>query len=78
MGVSGRPRIEPSVFAMWRPLSIAPSMAERPLLKFAAYASLFFFVSLYPFGFARATDGKTPISSRDDGRAGKWSASSRS
>ena len=51
-GVSGRRPHQPSVFTMWRPLSIAPSMAERPLLKFAAYASLFFFVSLYPFGSA--------------------------
>ena len=51
-GISAHPPHEPSVFATWRPLSIAPSMGERPLLKFAAYASLFFFVALYPFGFA--------------------------
>ena len=51
-GISAHPLHEPSVFATWRPLSIAPSMGERPLLKFAAYASLFFFVALYPFGFA--------------------------
>ena len=51
-GISAHPPHEPSDFAMWRPLSIAPSMGERPLLKFAAYASLFFFVALYPFGFA--------------------------
>ena len=57
-GVSGHPPHEPSVFATWRPLSIAPSMGERPLLKFAAYASLFFFVALYPFGFSSSeTEG---------------------
>ena len=50
--LSGQLPHQPSVFAMWRPLSIAPSMAARPLLKFAAYGSLFFFVALYPFGFA--------------------------
>lgn len=40
--LSGQLPHQPSVFAMWRPLSIAPSMAARPLLKFAAYGSLFF------------------------------------
>jgi O-antigen ligase/tetratricopeptide (TPR) repeat protein len=50
--VFGKLSHEPRLFTRWRPLSIAPSVGERPLLKFAAYASLFFFVCLYPFGSA--------------------------
>lgn len=34
----------------WRPLSIAPPLTLEILLKFAAYAALFFVVMLYPFG----------------------------
>jgi O-antigen ligase/tetratricopeptide (TPR) repeat protein len=55
-GVSGQLSHEPQAFTSWRPLSIAPSIGERSVLKFVAYASLFFFVCLYPFGSA---DGET-------------------
>jgi O-antigen ligase/tetratricopeptide (TPR) repeat protein len=51
-GTPGKTAHEARVFAKWRPLSIAPSVGERPVLKFAAYASLFFFVCLYAFGSA--------------------------
>jgi hypothetical protein len=54
--VSGQLPHEPGAFTMWRPLSIAPSIGERSVLKFVAYASLFLFVCLYPFGSA---DGET-------------------
>src|SRR5436309_11886724 len=33
----------------WLPLSLAPSLSKTDLLKFAAYAALFFLVCLYPF-----------------------------
>ncbi len=46
--------LAPSAFhltpELWLPLSVAPALTRTDLLKFAAYAALFFLVWLYPVG----------------------------
>jgi O-antigen ligase/tetratricopeptide (TPR) repeat protein len=50
LSVHGWPRAVSGLKGEWRPLSIAPSLGGRPLLKVASYMALFSLVSLYPFG----------------------------
>jgi len=50
LSVHGWPQAISGQKGEWRPLSIAPSLGGRPLLKVASYVSLFSLVSLCPFG----------------------------
>jgi O-antigen ligase/tetratricopeptide (TPR) repeat protein len=50
LSVAGWRQTADGLGSNWRSISIAPSLSLRPLLKAAAYVSLFSIVCFYPFG----------------------------